>query len=164
MDNVSRAVILGQWSTTGRNGQRGTVVSSDASPGSASTIWQTPLSHPSRTSTRIGIDHNPFASVSSASLSAVSCRFAEPGFTMADSKTCTIRTRKFLTNQLLQRKQFVRCLSRSPSASTSAQNDDALLIHSHQRPHQKMRRRIYLRPASRRIVAPLSPPRMAIPC
>ncbi|PXF48101.1 40S ribosomal protein S24-2 [Gracilariopsis chorda] len=26
---------------------------------------------------------------------------------MSDSKTCTIRTRKFLTNQLLQRKQFV---------------------------------------------------------
>lgn len=27
---------------------------------------------------------------------------------MADSKTCTIRTRKFLTNRLLDRKQFVR--------------------------------------------------------
>lgn len=26
---------------------------------------------------------------------------------MADAKTCTIRTRKFITNQLLQRKQFV---------------------------------------------------------
>ncbi|CDF33529.1 unnamed protein product [Chondrus crispus] len=26
---------------------------------------------------------------------------------MSDSKTCTIRTRKFLTNRLLQRKQFV---------------------------------------------------------
>jgi len=27
---------------------------------------------------------------------------------MSDSKSCTIRTRKFLTNRLLYRKQFVR--------------------------------------------------------